>query len=202
VEADQLTDAPLATHTHLRLTFRGVAQELRFRDPRRFGGVWFLEPGRRVLETGRRLGSLGFEPLNATRRLFRASLTRHRHIKALLLDQTIIAGLGNIYCDEALHRAGLHPRTPASSLDTEQADTLLRSIKFVLRSAIRHKGSTLMDYRTTNGQPGTFQTHHRVYNREGQPCRACGTPIERTIVAGRSTYYCSACQPDTGAPNP
>lgn len=185
---------PLEPHTHLRLTFRGVAQELRFCDPRRFGGVWYFEPGKAIRDTGRTLGPLGIEPLEATRTAFRALLRRNRQIKALLLDQTAIAGLGNIYCDESLHRARVHPRTLASSLSTEQADELLRAIKFILRSAIRHNGTTLKDYRTANGQPGSFQEHHRVYQCEGRPCRTCGALIEHSTVAGRSTFRCPACQ--------
>ena len=103
-------------------------------------------------------------------------------------------GLGNIYCDEALHAAGLHPLTKAGALDSRAAGRLLRAIKSTLRRAIRHKGSTMMDYRTASGANGSFQKYHRVYRRTDQPCRSCGTPIERIIAAGRSTFLCPKCQ--------
>ena len=186
--------APLEPHTHLRMGFEGIAQELRFRDSRRFGGVWFLEGGPPPARVGRRLGPLGIEPLDATVRSFRELLGTKRRIKALLMDQARIAGLGNIYCDESLHRAGIHPCAPAWSLDNRQSADLLRAIKTVLRSAIRFNGSTLMDFRTVDGVRGSFQERHRVYQRDGQPCRTCGTEIVRLIVSGRSTFVCPRCQ--------
>jgi formamidopyrimidine-DNA glycosylase len=111
-----------------------------------------------------------------------------------LMDQQAVAGLGNIYCDEALHAAGLHPLTKAGALDSRAADRLLRAIKSTLRRAIRHKGSTMMDYRTAGGANGSFQKYHRVYRRTDQPCHSCGTKIERITAAGRSTFLCPKCQ--------
>lgn len=192
ITIEQATDACLA-HTHLRITFGDGTREIRFRDPRRFGGVWFLNGA--CGSHGRPLSPLGDEPLEMNIKRFRKLLQRGRQIKALLLDQRIIAGLGNIYCDEALHRSRIHPRTRASDLAPEQTAILLRQIRAVLRSAINCGGSTLMDYRNTNGQPGWFQEKHRVYNRRGEPCRRCKTPIERIIVASRSTHLCPNCQP-------
>ena len=180
-------------HTHVRLAFAPGNRELRFRDPRRFGGVWCLFEGKRPV--GRQLGELGPEPLAMTLRDFRRLAQRRRQIKALLLDQEAIAGLGNIYCDESLHLAGVHPRTLASDLDPGQTGRLLRAIKSTLRKAIRYQGSTTMDYRRADGRAGSFQDHHRVYQRQGLPCRTCGTPIERLIVAGRSSFVCPNCQP-------
>jgi formamidopyrimidine-DNA glycosylase len=185
-------DEPIEKHTHLRVAVRDSDRELRFRDPRRFGGVWCLAGGRK--HVGRELGELGPEPLQLTPARFQRVLDRPRQIKALLLDQRCIAGLGNIYCDEALHIAGIHPLAKADSLDRETTDRLLRAIKSTLRRAIRCNGSTVSDYRTADGGSGSFQKHHRVYQREGQSCQKCGTIIEHLTAAGRSTFICPCCQ--------
>ncbi|RME36781.1 MAG: bifunctional DNA-formamidopyrimidine glycosylase/DNA-(apurinic or apyrimidinic site) lyase, partial [Planctomycetota bacterium] len=186
---------PIPRHAHLRLRIAGPdAQELRLIDPRRFGGVWCLTGSRR--HKGKRLGPVGVEPLSVTPAVFRRLLDRHRPIKSLLMDQTILAGLGNIYTDESLHAAGLHPLTPAATLTRDEADRLLRAIRSTLRRAIRLAGSTISDYRRITGKPGSFQKVHRVYGRVGLPCRRCGTPIERIVVIGRSTFFCPSCQPE------
>ncbi len=186
-------DDPVEKHTHLRIRFRAIRRELRFRDPRRFGGVWCFAGGDR--HVGPKLGEVGLEPLELTPAVFRRMLNRRRQVKALLLDQRVIAGLGNIYCNEALHAARIHPLTRASDLDRATADRLLRAIKSTLKRAIRFSGSTLTDYRQADGRTGSFQKYHRVYSREGNPCRTCGTTIERILVAGRSTFLCPTCQP-------
>jgi len=183
---------PIEKHTHLRVAIRKTGRELRFRDPRRFGGIWCLTPDGRFV--GRRLSELGPEPLKLTGAAFRRVLNRPRQIKALLMDQRFIAGLGNIYCDEALHAAGIHPQTKSNTLGKESADRLLRAIKSTLRQAIRYKGSTLMDYRTADGAMGSFQRHHRVYQRADELCRTCDTTIIRITAAGRSTFLCPSCQ--------
>lgn len=187
------------THTHLRLPMGGgVASngegpiELRFRDPRRFGGVWFFDSSEEIV--GDRLAEVGEEPLSLTPKRFRGLLNRSRQIKALLLDQAVIAGLGNIYTDEALFAAGIHPLTCADRLDEDSRNRLLTHIKRILRRAIRHRGTTLMDYRTAGGDEGSFQRLHRVYHREGQPCGRCGGVIVRIQVAGRSSFLCPTCQ--------
>lgn len=185
-------DVTPEVHTHVRVRVGDGRRELRFRDPRRFGGVWCFADGAEHI--GYRLGPLGAEPLELTLRSFRTILNRKRQIKALLLDQRVIAGLGNIYCDESLFGAGLHPQTRANELSGEDARRLLRSIKTVLRRAISYRGSTLVDYRQADGTEGSYQKYHRVYNREGKPCRRCRTPIVRCIAAGRSTFFCPACQ--------
>lgn len=187
---------PIEPHTHLRIPIAGTARELRFCDPRRFGGIWCLAGGDR--HVGRKLGEVGPEPLETTPAGFLRVLGRRRQIKALLMDQRMIAGLGNIYCDEALHAAGIHPLTRANTLDAMCAGKLLRAVKSTLRRAIRHNGSTMTDYRRADGQPGSFQKYHRVYRREGKPCRKCGTPITRIHAAGRSTFFCRCCQPRGG----
>ncbi|MCH7993783.1 MAG: bifunctional DNA-formamidopyrimidine glycosylase/DNA-(apurinic or apyrimidinic site) lyase [Planctomycetes bacterium] len=186
-------NAPVEPHTHLRIKLSGSTRELRFRDPRRFGGVWCLAGGKS--HVGRKLGPLGPEPLPMTPAEFQQVISRRRQIKALLLDQRLIAGLGNIYCDEALHAAGIHPLTQAGALDAVATRRLLRAIKSTLRHAIRMNGSTLTDYLRTDGRRGSFQKYHRVYQHVGKPCRSCGTVIERLIVAGRSTFVCTVCQP-------
>jgi formamidopyrimidine-DNA glycosylase len=180
---------PTAPHTHLAIRIRGNDSELRFADPRRFGGVWWL---------GRDLppeGNMGPEPM-ATRpaQLAKRLARTTRAIKNALLDQTVLAGLGNIYVDESLFAARIHPLMPANRLSPEQVGRLSRSIKSTLRRAIRHRGSTLRDYRDADGAPGAFQSRHRVYNRAGQPCRTCRTPIERIVLGGRSTHFCPKCQ--------
>ncbi|NOS99407.1 MAG: bifunctional DNA-formamidopyrimidine glycosylase/DNA-(apurinic or apyrimidinic site) lyase [Phycisphaerales bacterium] len=189
--------AECAAHTHLRIPIGDGEREVRFCDPRRFGGVW-ISNGREP-DTGRRLRPLGPEPLDVTASEFRRIMRRRRQVKALLMDQQALAGMGNIYCDESLHRAGIHPRTPASELTDGRVAALRRAIRSVLRSAIRFNGSTIMDYRTPGGREGSFQLRHRVYQREGLPCRTCRTPIERITAAGRSTHFCPRCQPP--APN-
>ena len=187
------SNQPIEPHTHLRIAIRKTRLDLRFRDPRRFGGVWCLAGS--DTHVGRSLGPLGLEPLDATPAVFRRTLDRSRQIKALLLDQRVIAGLGNIYSDEALHAAGVHPLRQADLLDKDEAGRLLRVIKSTLRRAIRFKGSTLRDYRAPDGTRGSYQRHHRVYGRAGEPCRTCGTMIQRIIAAGRSTFLCQRCQP-------
>lgn len=179
-------------HTHMRLGIGGTARELRFVDPRRFGGVWLLCGTEGPVD--RPLRELGPEPLTLTPAGFRAVLQRRRQIKALLMDQYAIAGLGNIYCDESLHAARIHPLTRADRLDGEAAGRLLRVIKSTLRRAIRFNGTTFLSYRRANGEAGSFQKRLRVYQREGQPCRRCGTAIQRRLIAGRSTFFCPACQ--------
>ena len=180
--------APLLPHTHLLVDFE--SGQMRFRDPRRFGGVWWLIDGA-VADEG-----MGPEPLSLRPARLAQLLSRTRRpIKSALLDQTLIAGLGNIYADEALFAARIHPLTPAGDLSRDQITRLNRSIKGILRRAIASRGSSLRDYVDANGQSGGFQKLHRVYAREDRPCLACQAPIQRIIVGGRSTHFCPACQP-------
>ncbi len=186
-------DEAIERHTHMTIDWVGLGVQLRFRDPRRFGGLWLLD-GRHE-DGDRPLAPLGPEPLTLKPSDFFRLLSRRRQIKALLMDQRMIAGMGNIYCDESLHVAGIHPLTVSAEIDDVVARRLLRAIKSVLRSAIRSKGSTLSDYRTADGSRGAFQRRLRVYGRQGAACKTCATPIVRIIAAGRSTHYCPACQP-------
>jgi formamidopyrimidine-DNA glycosylase len=187
--AEQST-TPLVRHTHALFEFGEV--QLRFCDPRRFGGIWWLGDAPDDEK------EMGPEPLTIRARQFGDRLARtHRAIKAVLLDQRVIAGIGNIYADESLHAARIHPLTYADELTSQQIARLTQAIKRVLNRAIRHKGSTLRDYVDAEGRSGAFQHLHRVYNRAGQPCKTCKTPITRIVLAQRSTCFCPKCQKST-----
>ncbi len=187
-------DSPPPKHTHLALNLSaprdGKMSQLRFVDPRRFGGLWWLGTDRSP-DT-----AIGPEPLTLRpAQLVRRLAATHRPIKNALLDQRLIAGLGNIYVDESLFTAGIHPLRPADELAPAEVARLNRAIKSTLRKALRHRGSTLRDYRDADGNPGDFQNLHRVYARAGQPCKICRAPLHRLVLAGRSTHFCPACQP-------
>ena len=183
-------DAPLLTHTHLVLELAPDGAQVRFRDPRRFGGVWWLGAA------GEADAGMGPEPLGLrTAQLARRLAGTRRAIKNALMDQRVVAGLGNIYVDEALFAAGIHPLSVAADLSPEAVARLNRAIKTTLRRAIRHRGSTLRDYLDADGAAGGFQNLHRVYDRAGKPCRRCRAPIERIVLGGRSTHFCPRCQP-------
>lgn len=178
----------LQLHTHLVISLP-ENQELRFTDPRRFGGVWWIGDDYHP-DAGLGPEALDLTPAYLTERLARTK----RAIKTALLDQKLIAGLGNIYADEALFAAKIHPLTASNRLKPAQIAALTRAIKQVLQRALRHKGSTLRDYRNADGQPGDFQKLHRVYDRAGKPCHDCRTPIRRLVIGGRSSHYCPSCQ--------
>ena len=184
-------------HTRLIVSFTD-ATELFFVDTRRFGRVWCLasldpdDPDTAMEAAG--LTRLGPEPLSMKPETFAGILRSARPIKALLLDQTRIAGLGNIYVDESLWAARLHPARTCASLTTEEAATLLREIKSVLRRAIRAGGTTFSDFRNAYGDMGRFRARLRVYQRHGQPCKRCGTTLARLVIAGRGTHICPCCQ--------
>jgi formamidopyrimidine-DNA glycosylase len=191
--------APVRTHTHLvveleksearRQKSEGEKLELRFRDPRRFGGVFWL--GCESAERG-----LGPEPLTLKPGRLAKQLARTRRaIKAALLDQATIAGIGNIYADEALYLARIHPLTPANELSLEEIGRLNRAIKLTLRRAIRARGSTLRDFVDADNEPGGYRSKHQVYDRAGEKCRRCKATIERIVLTGRSTCFCPRCQP-------
>jgi formamidopyrimidine-DNA glycosylase len=196
--ADAGTDRP--PHTHVVMHLDGVpAQELWFIDPRTFGEVVVFDPANVAIEVPE-LARMGVDPI--TDGLSRAQLatilrSRRRQLKALLLDQHVIAGIGNIYCDETLHLARLRWDRSSDSLTTREIGRLHSAILAVLTAAIEAGGSTLADtqYVDIEGQGGWFQVHHRVYDRGGQRCLTCGkATIVRVMVAGRSTCYCPHCQ--------
>jgi formamidopyrimidine-DNA glycosylase len=177
----------IPTHTHLILDI--ATSELRFTDPRRFGGIFWLGTDQSP-DT-----DLGPEPLTIRSKELAERLKKtSRAIKTALMDQKLVAGLGNIYADEALFTAGIHPKIPAKRLTPPQIANLTQSIKTVLNRAIHHRGSTLRDYRDSNNQPGNFQKIHQVYDRAGKPCLTCKTPITRIVLGGRSTHFCPKCQ--------
>jgi formamidopyrimidine-DNA glycosylase len=183
---------PVPTHTHLRIAIGDGERELRFRDPRRFGGLWLLNGRAEQANAG--FVRLGPEPLTISSAEFRRIMSRRRQVKALLMDQSAIAGLGNIYCDEALYRAGIHPLERAVEVDARRVERLRQAIRRVLTEAIKAEGSSVNTYMTANGAPGGFQYRLRVYGREGEPCVRCGVRIERIVAAGRSSHFCPMCQ--------
>jgi formamidopyrimidine-DNA glycosylase len=183
-------DAPIEKHTHLIIQLVGTGEQIRFRDPRRFGGIFWL--GSQRDESTEKLGP---EPLVVRSDVLAARLRRTRRaIKNALLDQNLIAGLGNIYVDESLFEARVHPLAPANELSDEQVKRLSRAIKSTLRRAIRHRGSTLRDYVDANGESGAFQKLHRVYGRTDEKCPKCKSLIKRIVLGGRSTHFCATCQ--------
>jgi formamidopyrimidine-DNA glycosylase len=166
-----------------------------YRDVRRFGTWLLVEPDALDSYLAQRLGG---EPLGrtfTTRSLAASLANRRAPVKAALLDQRTLAGLGNIYVDEALWRARIHPLRPARELDADEVKALREGIKRALEAGIKRQGATLRDYRQPDGSAGSMQNEFKVYGRLGEPCDRCGTPIEKTRVAGRGTWYCPACQP-------
>jgi len=182
-------DAPLEPHTHARLGLSG-GRELRFVDPRRFGRLEFRDLG-----SAAGFAAPGAEPLTIDDGEF-AALFRGRRlpIKAALLNQTLLAGVGNIYADESLFRAGIRPRRAAGRLTRAELERLRTGLVEVLQAAIRLGGSSVSDYVDAEGARGFFQLEHCVYRRTGQPCRSCGMAIRRIVVGGRGTHYCPQCQ--------
>lgn len=188
---------PLDAHARVVLDLTD-GRRLVFSDPRKFGRLYWLTQPDLVL------GALGPEPLadDLTLGTFRSLLaTRKGALKPLLLNQALLAGLGNIYTDEALFRAGLHPLRKANTLTAGEAERLYTAIRDVLQQAIGNRGTTLADarYRDAEGQPGHNRENLRVYHRAGEPCQCCGTPIERTVVGGRGTHFCPHCQEQLSA---
>ena len=180
-------------HTRLAVSFEDGTDELRFRDVRKFGFLLCVEG---IPETVcSELACLGPEPLDVGLAEFAAILGRRKgRIKSLLLDQTVIAGIGNIYADEMLFDARIHPETPASTLGKQAVERLFDAMKKILTLAIAEKGSTLQDYRDAEGKAGNFQFFHKVYDRKGEPCVLCGTPVRMTRLGGRSSHFCPKCQ--------
>jgi formamidopyrimidine-DNA glycosylase len=206
---------------YARVVFRlADGRELRYRDVRKFGRIGLWEGGglavrrrapRRVAEpaVAYRVGDVfarhGPEPMTtrfSARRLAERLAGRSARIKTLLLDQTFIAGVGNIYADEALWRARIHPLRPADSLAPDEVRRLHRAIRSVLREAIANRGASFSDYVGADGEPGANAERLAVYQRTGQPCLRCGREIERIVVGQRSTHFCPRCQRAAAAPTP
>lgn len=178
-------------HTHLRLHFRDGGPSVLFRDVRKFGKVCLLRAG----VPDPRLEKLGVDALTATgETLFAASRARKIPIKTLLLDQGVIAGIGNIYADEALFLAKVRPTRSARRVTSRECETIVTAAKRVMNRSIETGGSSISDYVTPDGSDGGYQHERRVYARKGLPCLVCKTPIRRIVIATRSTHYCPDCQ--------
>jgi formamidopyrimidine-DNA glycosylase len=178
-------------HTHSFFVLDD-GRELRYTDIRRFGRMLLIPESR----LGEFEGNLGKEPLEISAEEFCQYFgSRHARVKALLLDQRVLRGIGNIYADESLFRARLHPARIAESLTMKQLVALHAAVRRILEDAIRLRGSSISDYVDSEGRRGEFQQQHRVYQRNGKPCFRCKTTIRRIIVAGRSSHFCPRCQP-------
>ena len=168
--------------------------DVAYRDVRRFGTWLLLEPGELDPYLASRVGAEVLDRGFSTQALQATVERRKAPIKAVLLDQRVFAGVGNIYADEALWWARIHPLRPAASLDRPELQELLRGVRKSLRHGIARQGATLRDYRGSDGRAGSMQSEFRAYGRAGEPCTRCGTPIEKTRAGGRGTWYCPACQ--------
>ena len=181
-----------ATHRHVTWGIGGRAANIVFRDPRRFGGVTPYRSHAALLEAWDL--ELGADGLTVTAEQLTQRLSGKRAVKAALLDQTVVAGVGNIYADESLHLAGIDPRMRCSRLRPQRVAELAEAIRTILMRAVTHGGSTLRDYRAGNGARGNAQQLHAVYGRDGEPCMACGAALRGARLAGRATVWCAGCQ--------
>jgi formamidopyrimidine-DNA glycosylase len=178
-------------HTHLRFEFEDGGPEVYFRDTRKFGKVFWLAGG----AAHPRLARLGTDALAVDGALlFAATRKRRVAIKSLLLDQSILAGVGNIYADEALFLAGVRPTRRAARVTRRECDAIARGLQQVLERSIETGGSSISDYVAPDGRDGEYQSERRVYARRGEPCAKCGTPIRRIVLGARGTHYCPRCQ--------
>jgi formamidopyrimidine-DNA glycosylase len=178
-------------HTHLAVSFREVGSELFFRDVRKFGKVRWLPPGK----SDPRLERLGPDALTVdAERLFAKGQRRKAPVKSLLLDQSVVAGVGNIYADEALFLGRVRPSRGANRVGRKQYDAIAEAVRHVLSRSVAAGGSTISDYVLPDGSDGGFQHEHLVYARTGLPCNECGAPIRRVVIATRSSHYCPRCQ--------
>lgn len=186
-------ELPLRPHDHAAFTL-DTGQRLIYHDPRRFGAlVWTADPWA-AHPLLRHLGVEPFDPLFTGGLLYRISRGHRQTVKSLVMDQRIVVGIGNIYANEALFRAGIHPARQAGQITKMRYQKLVESIRHTLASAIDRGGTTLRDFSDITGQPGYFQLALQVYAREEQPCPLCATPIRRIVLGQRATYYCPRCQ--------
>jgi formamidopyrimidine-DNA glycosylase len=181
---------PVGKHTHVCLTLDD-GREVRYTDPRRFGRIAYLTEAPLAKE----LLEFGADPLEVGAAEFTERIrSRNARIKALLLDQSVLRGVGNIYADESLWRAKIHPARVGRRLTGKETGTLRKALQDILKKAILMRGSSISDFLDADGEPGEYQRRHRAYGREGENCYRCRTPIRRIIVAGRSSYFCPKCQ--------
>ncbi|MCA9285778.1 MAG: bifunctional DNA-formamidopyrimidine glycosylase/DNA-(apurinic or apyrimidinic site) lyase [Phycisphaerales bacterium] len=191
---------PASRHVHVRFRLRTRSGDhtLVFRDPRRFGGLWIVRD--RAELNALCWSRLGPDALATTPGVLGEALSlvlsrRRRAVKAILLDQSLVAGIGNIYADEALFRAGVHPASPGGGLRSDDVQRLATEIHAVLGEAVRAGGSSIRDYRDGAGRPGSFARQHAVYGRKGLPCLRCGAQLSGLSIGGRTTVHCPGCQP-------
>jgi formamidopyrimidine-DNA glycosylase len=178
-------------HTHLVLSFSDDAPDVYFRDIRKFGKVALLDPGK----DDPRLQKLGIDALTARGPALHAAARRRKSpVKSLLLEQSVVAGIGNIYADEALFLAGVRPTRAARSITKNEFDHIATAVRRVLRRAIVRGGSSIDDFVRPDGSDGGYQNERKVYAREGEPCSRCKTPIQRVVIGQRSSHYCLRCQ--------
>ena len=186
------SQSPLLTHTHVGFLLDDGGEELRYRDPRRFGMLRCSTPA----EAEEIFHSLGPDALEISEGEFEQALRGRRGaIKGWLLNQSMLAGLGNIYADEALFEARIHPQTPAGKIPQNARILLHKAIRKVLERAVNLQGTSFRDYIDIEGRPGNFEPRLRVYGREGKPCPRCSMLIRRVVVCGRSSHFCPRCQP-------
>jgi formamidopyrimidine-DNA glycosylase len=186
--------APLDPHEHLLFHLEN-GLDWRFKDTRKFGRAYLVADPAEVV------GQLGPEPLDpafSSAYLAQALAGRKAPIKSLLLDQRLVAGLGNIYADEALFRARIHPLRAGGSLEPAELAALVEAVRAVISQAIAEMGTTLRDYHRPDGSVGRFQNHLQVFRRQGEPCPRCGAILQRLVVGGRSTHFCPQDQPLSG----
>jgi formamidopyrimidine-DNA glycosylase len=188
--APHFAKQPLAKHTHATFVLDD-GRELRYTDARRFGRMAYLAGD----TLGAELRRFGADPLEVSAEEFARRIRGSRaRIKALLLDQSVLRGVGNIYADESLWSARIHPARSGEKLEPEEVETLRKGLQKILRKAIQMRGSSIADFVDAEGIAGDYQQHHKAYGREGKKCFRCGSAIQRIIVAGRSSYFCPVCQ--------
>ncbi len=182
---------PREKHTHVCFLLDD-GRELRYTDARRFGRIAYLTE----VPLEQELTRFGADPLEVSSQEFSNRIrSRRARIKSLLLDQRVLRGVGNIYADESLWKAGIHPARLGAQLSGKQANTLWHALRQILRKAIEMRGSSISDFLDAEGEPGEYQRRHRAYGREGKRCYRCKSAIRRAMVAGRSSYFCPKCQP-------
>jgi formamidopyrimidine-DNA glycosylase len=188
--APHFAEQPLHKHTHVTFVLDD-GRELRYTDARRFGRMAYLAGETLAAE----LLKFGADPLEVAAEEFAKRIGGSRaRIKALLLDQTVLRGVGNIYADESLWSAEIHPAKSGAKLTPRELEKLRKALQKILRKAIQMRGSSISDFIDAEGQPGDYQQHHKAYGREGEKCFRCGLKIKRIIVAGRSSHFCPGCQ--------
>ena len=195
IESEQTIEASIGPHDHCLIELSDQ-RTLVYRDPRRFGVLDLVRPGEEA--THLRLKCLGPEPLNTEKftaeALYQTSRKRKVALKVLIMDQRVVVGVGNIYASEVLFRAKIKPQKLAGRMTRHESARLVTAIRDILQKAIQAGGSSIRDYKNADGESGSFQTSHQVYERAGEPCQVCRRLIRSRVLGGRSTYWCPHCQ--------